>query len=762
MKSSVFPPEKQLHPVLAVNSMSTSDNEQAQLLDHESSEQVLLPVEPKSRSRASAVVLGLALSMGTSSLLLPPQAKKVLAADSLTQNALLSLEEAASEAPIVTPSPIASPIPSSLELALNQASINSAVAPAGYNSVLKAGDDLLNLSKASLATPTPLAAVPTPNGTPTPTVTVAATLLPQATFTPESLPTVSPSPVLVNPESVAVSTLPGFALPLSDAAHATPAAESTVSLATPSSTSQPSPTSTIVAPTPTPTVVVTPQVSLPTPQVTVSSTPGIENPTRLDFASQAISVANGAEISVLPQLKQLSAERSAVKLAAVPAQADSSADSTGLNVASSLTPSEPRLITQLPEIQAITALREPNESIANPSVAESFNSADPLVTVAYRVNRGDTLNVIARQYGVSVAELIAANNITNPNQIEVNQEIRIPQTSRIRINTSVLRSSASTIPGESVATIAASGLNPETRLSPNVVSGTTVTSTSVNPYIQNLQAEIEELRIKFQKQSRQLKSLTPDGNTNAQPVATTTVAAASLQPAPLPVPVPAAPRQPVVTARVSEPVNPEFLTVSSGSRRSQPPTRPVWQGQRAAVQPSLPLQPIAVAPLAPAAYAPTIEAPRGQSVSPELPPLAAANTYLPSDLPQSKGYIWPAKGVMTSGYGWRWGRMHRGVDIAAPTGTPILAAATGVVEYAQWNSGGYGYLVDIRHPDGSLTRYGHNNRLLVREGQRVQQGQLIAEMGSTGFSTGPHCHFEIHAAGQGPVNPIAYLPQNRG
>jgi len=66
--------------------------------------------------------------------------------------------------------------------------------------------------------------------------------------------------------------------------------------------------------------------------------------------------------------------------------------------------------------------------------------------------------------------------------------------------------------------------------------------------------------------------------------------------------------------------------------------------------------------------------------------------------------------------------------------------------------------VDIRHNDGSLTRYGHNSRVLVQSGQKVQQGQQIAAMGSTGFSTGPHSHFEVHPSGKGAVNPIAFLP----
>ncbi|MBD2006462.1 MULTISPECIES: M23 family metallopeptidase, partial [Cyanophyceae] len=111
-----------------------------------------------------------------------------------------------------------------------------------------------------------------------------------------------------------------------------------------------------------------------------------------------------------------------------------------------------------------------------------------------------------------------------------------------------------------------------------------------------------------------------------------------------------------------------------------------------------------------------------------------------------------------SGYGRRWGRMHKGIDIAAPIGTPIFAAASGVVVYARWNSGGYGNLVDIQHPDGSLTRYGHNSKLLVVEGQRVEQGEAIALMGSTGRSTGPHLHFEIRTMqGKVTVNPIALL-----
>lgn len=124
------------------------------------------------------------------------------------------------------------------------------------------------------------------------------------------------------------------------------------------------------------------------------------------------------------------------------------------------------------------------------------------------------------------------------------------------------------------------------------------------------------------------------------------------------------------------------------------------------------------------------------------------------------GFSWPAKGTLTSRFGRRWGRMHKGIDIAGPIGTPINAAADGTVIAAGWSSGGYGNLVEVRHLDGTTTRYGHNSRLSVSVGQTVRQGQQVAEMGSTGHSTGSHLHFEIRPSGGDAVNPIAHLPAN--
>lgn len=119
-------------------------------------------------------------------------------------------------------------------------------------------------------------------------------------------------------------------------------------------------------------------------------------------------------------------------------------------------------------------------------------------------------------------------------------------------------------------------------------------------------------------------------------------------------------------------------------------------------------------------------------------------------------YIKPISGGRyTSGFGMRWGRMHEGVDWACPIGTTVYASCAGTVIQASYN-GGYGNNVVISHPDGRLTRYAHNSKLLVHVGQHVEQGEPIALSGSTGRSTGPHVHFEIYINGS-PVDPLKYI-----
>lgn len=125
------------------------------------------------------------------------------------------------------------------------------------------------------------------------------------------------------------------------------------------------------------------------------------------------------------------------------------------------------------------------------------------------------------------------------------------------------------------------------------------------------------------------------------------------------------------------------------------------------------------------------------------------------------GMIWPISGPITSEFGWRThpifgtARFHSGLDIGGDYGMPIYAAAGGTVIYAGWISG-YGNAVIIDHGGGVTTLYGHNDSLNVSEGENVAQGQVIAMCGSTGNSTGPHCHFEVRENGE-PVSPYGYL-----
>ncbi|AIG63851.1 membrane protein [Corynebacterium atypicum] len=118
----------------------------------------------------------------------------------------------------------------------------------------------------------------------------------------------------------------------------------------------------------------------------------------------------------------------------------------------------------------------------------------------------------------------------------------------------------------------------------------------------------------------------------------------------------------------------------------------------------------------------------------------------------------PAEGSFTSGFGARWGTNHNGVDIANALGTPIAAAMDGEVISAGPASG-FGNWVRILHEDGTITVYGHMSTIDVTVGQHVTAGTKIAGMGSEGFSTGSHLHFEVHPAGSGPIDPLPWLAE---
>jgi murein DD-endopeptidase MepM/ murein hydrolase activator NlpD len=429
--------------------------------------------------------------------------------------------------------------------------------------------------------------------------------------------------------------------------------------------------------------------------------------------------------------------------------------------------------------------------------AGSTASLAPSVTISHRVLIGETLGAIARKYNVSLGELARVNRLSDPNVLFAGQMLTIPQMEAgksdqqltalptLIASTDISAPQASSLPS-SIPTRPASSLRsefkpglaypwsePKSEVTSNPISlvnpvGSSSEGTAIATapfvkdqpaptgetesklrynYVENLRQEIVQLREKYKPSPIQASE-----NSNSAPK----VAASSLSTA-----------VSTSSSATSTRINPEFNptgyaeTVRLQVRKLRP------QQQNQAEQPSPAskqttdsAQLVASAPLGSQNYDPLLPSALGKMVSPELPPLGAAASYLPGKTDKFDGYIWPTKGILTSGYGPRWGRMHKGIDIAGPVGTPIVAAAPGVVITSGWNSGGYGYMVEIQHSDGSVTLYAHNNRLLVRKGQTVAQGEQIAEMGSTGYSTGPHSHFEVHLPGKGAVNPIAYLPRS--
>jgi murein DD-endopeptidase MepM/ murein hydrolase activator NlpD len=147
----------------------------------------------------------------------------------------------------------------------------------------------------------------------------------------------------------------------------------------------------------------------------------------------------------------------------------------------------------------------------------------------------------------------------------------------------------------------------------------------------------------------------------------------------------------------------------------------------------------------------------GPSAAPTRAPSRASRSRRAATVEHLPEYVRPGVGHLTSGFKWRWGRMHTGIDLAGPYGSPIRAVTAGEVIEAGKESG-YGNMVKIRHADGTVTYYAHMSKILVFSGP-VTAGQEIGEEGNTGHSTGPHLHFEVRI-NDVPINPIPWLAKH--
>ena len=443
-----------------------------------------------------------------------------------------------------------------------------------------------------------------------------------------------------------------------------------------------------------------------------------------------ISIAQALPRKTLTPLEKSSVAKVPKEISTVTSPTEENKISTSKKVIiqSNLNTDETKAIPELPTLE----------------VAQQNSETGKSLQQIHTVQPGETISNIANSYGISQQELIEANQIDDANRIAIADELILPlgdsepQNQPQQVSDTSLTDSNQPIQLLPLIDRQAAALNSDNRITPIRRSSerlrretTPLPLTSSNltseaqfsakntpennrdSFIAKLRAEIIELRTQYQNQTQ------VRGNT----------------------------ANPAIIATE--------LTNESESKRSTT-TYSLNAEEREQTTPRKEAESVSVAPSTAQGYDEIMELAALNRSIPDLPPLSSPEEYLPNGY--FKGYIWPAQGTFTSGFGMRWGRMHKGIDIAAPIGTPIMAAASGEVIVAGWNSGGFGNLVKLKHSDGSVTLYAHNNRIYVRQGQTVEQGQQIAEMGSTGFSTGPHLHFEIRPNGNTAVNPIAHLP----
>lgn len=420
----------------------------------------------------------------------------------------------------------------------------------------------------------------------------------------------------------------------------------------------------------------------------------------------------------------------------------------------------------LEEPSTKSLVQEPVEAIPQPSITtEGLGISTP--KVIYQVKSGDTLETIAKTYDISVTQLAKLNSLDTEALLQTNQQLVVPS------------SNQPTKPEVAESEIQFQQVSKDSSIPSDFIEE--------KPNSNELKAEIETLQ-----QGAEVRTLvaqaTPEGVPISVPepdVVATTQPNLDINPAfttdnqvefavttAIEIPVP-------------KPENPTAVKPNGNSNSSSnlgiqaSPNQP----RRISTQPNsstpLPIRQVDSLPLETGAIEIPVPAPatnfipnqrKGRNLATAPLNTDGYNSDIPTAPTQEQlkdqflnpsaniTYAWPAKGVVTSGFGKRWGRLHAGIDLAGAIGTPIQAAAPGIVIRSGW-VGGYGNLVEIRHPNGSVTRYAHNSRLMVQVGQEVQQGDVVSLLGNTGRSTGPHLHFEIRPDGKQAVNPMAFLPR---
>jgi murein DD-endopeptidase MepM/ murein hydrolase activator NlpD len=386
--------------------------------------------------------------------------------------------------------------------------------------------------------------------------------------------------------------------------------------------------------------------------------------------------------------------------------------------------------------------------------------------VIYQVERGDTAYAVARRYDIPVKAIIDANNLQPPYGLLAGQRLTIPQPrAHMVVAGDTVQSVAHRYGVDMSVLVRVNDLPPPYALRPGqrlILPAPIAGGSEPPPTPLPVMAPV------------------PPPSTRAVEIATLPPPAApppAAPPPPAALPAPAPP-PPAATPAVSAPPSPPPVTAAPAAPASAPAAAPAPPAKPAAAAEK---PPPAVAPPSAAAAAapepvpaPAAERPPQVAVAPAptsdavAPPPAAAEPAVappphdttpvgPPPPRAGKTFLWPLRGRVISTYGELGQGLHNdGINIAAPRGTPVHAAENGVVAYAGNEIRGFGNLLLIRHAGGYMTAYAHADSLLVKRGDTVHRGQVIARVGATGSVTEPQLHFEIREGSQ-PVDPQRFL-----
>ncbi len=388
----------------------------------------------------------------------------------------------------------------------------------------------------------------------------------------------------------------------------------------------------------------------------------------------------------------------------------------------------------LPPVQAAAPVQAPRVASSAP-VTSSGGGWTTTGGARITVGSNDSLNALSQRYGVPTNAILAANGLGNASQVQPGREIVIPV---YNANGQAVASAAPP-PARAVAAPAPAKEKLVFVVGPKPSAQKTAQATDKSDAAE-----------KAEKPAKTEKPRVRPGMAAAKPAPAPVVQVAAAKPAPAFAAKPAP--APVVAARKPAEPAPQPVVVA---QKPAEPAKPAPQPEPVKVAKVEP-QPVKPAPMAAPAAPAAPAAVQAYAPQPEPAKSPAKEVTETASLPAGPAtdFRWPARGRVIAGFGANGG--NEGINIAVPEGTPVKATDDGTVTYVGGDVKAYGNLVLIRHDNGFVSAYAHNGELLVKRGERVRRGQVIAKSGQTGNVTSPQLHFELRK-GQAAVDPIPHL-----